>query len=81
MMSPLMLVKPARRAAAKAARACRAVWERPSVFSWLSRADCTPKEMRFTPARRKRAMERQSTLSGLHSTVISAWRLTVKTAG
>ncbi len=41
-MSPLMLVKPARRAAAKAARACRAVWGRPSVFSWLSRADCTP---------------------------------------
>ncbi len=43
----------------------------------LGSADCTPREMRLTPLRRRRAMERQSTLSGLHSTVISAWRLTV----
>ena len=43
-MSPLMFSNPARRAAAKAARACFAVWGRPSVLSWLSRADWTPKE-------------------------------------
>ena len=49
-MSPLMFSNPARRAAAKAARACFAVWGRPSVLSWLSRADWTPKEMRLTPA-------------------------------
>ena len=34
-MSPLMFSNPARRAAAKAARACFAVWGRPSVLSWL----------------------------------------------
>lgn len=71
-MSPLMLVKPARRAAAKTARACRAVWGRPSVFSWLSRADCTPKEMRFTPASRKPHRVCSVTVSGLASSVISA---------
>ena len=43
-MSPLMFSNPARRAAVKAARACFAVWGRPSVLSWLSRADWTPKE-------------------------------------
>ncbi len=41
-MSPLMFSNPARRAAEKAARACFAVWGRPSVLSWLSRADWTP---------------------------------------
>ena len=33
-MSPLRFSNPARRAAAKAARACFAVWGRPSVLSW-----------------------------------------------
>lgn len=71
-MSPLMFSKPARRAAANAARACRAVWGRPSVFSWLSRADWTPKEMRLMPASRKAQSDASVTVSGLASSVTSA---------
>ena len=70
MMSPLMFSNPARRAAAKAARACFAVWGRPSVLSWLSRADWTPKEMRLTPASPECPEESSVTVSGLASSVI-----------
>jgi len=72
MMSPLMFSNPARRAAAKAARACLALWGRPRVRSWVSRADCTPKEMRFTPAARKPRRLSSVTVSGFASKVISA---------
>ena len=54
------------------ARACLAVWGRPSVLSWLSRADWTPKEMRLTPASRKARRDSSVTVSGLASKVISA---------
>ena len=72
MMSPLMFSNPACRAMAKAARACLAVWGRPRVRSWVSRADCTPKEMRSTPAARKPARLSAVTVSGFASSVISA---------
>ena len=75
---------PARRAAANAARACLAVWGRPSVLSWLSRADCTPNEMRLTPAARKPRSVSSVTVSGLASSVISApgrgWAASIRRA-
>ena len=55
-----------------AARACLALWGRPRVRSWVSRADCTPKEMRFTPAARKPRRLSSVTVSGFASKVISA---------